>query len=130
MFGVLATVVDTVHALTMIAWVMGMPLLFVSRWPRARRVYAVYAVVFVVVSQASQWVLGECFFTTVARWFWESQPAGSAPADVGEWFTVRLARAIFGLAPSHRAIVWFSESAVVLTAVFALLSLRRERRHT
>jgi hypothetical protein len=96
-----------------------------KQWPRARRAYALYALVFVFVSQLSQWILGECLLTTIARWFWESQPAGTAPAGVEDWFTVRIARAVFGMAPSHRAIVWISEIAIVATAVAALASLRR-----
>ncbi len=114
----LAAGVDLVHAVLMTAWIFGLPLLFLHRWPRLSRVYGVYAVVFVVVSQSSRWLLGECFFTTLARWC-----ASSSPIPVSEeWFTVRLAQMVFRMTPSHRAIVWVSEGLIFLTAIGVLAS--------
>lgn len=121
----LATLIDLLHALSMLAWVAGLPLLVWRRHPRISRAYAVYALGFVALSQVSQWALGECFLTTLARWAWESQPPGTAPPDVQEWFSVRLARTVFGAAPSHRAVVWVSETMIVATAALALWSLRQ-----
>lgn len=123
----LATLIDVVHALSMILWVGGLPLLVWRKHPKLTRAYAAYALAFVVASQLSQWLLGECFLTTFARWAWESQPPGTAPPDVHDWFTVRLARAVFGAAPSHRAVVWLSELSIVVTAALALRSLHRQR---
>lgn len=123
----LATLIDLLHALSMIAWAGGLPLLVWRRYPRLSRAYAVYALAFVLISQLSQWILGECFLTTLARWAWESQPAGTAPPDVDDWFTVRLAHAVFGATPSHRAVVWASELSIVATAALALRSLRHQR---
>lgn len=123
----LAALIDLLHAVSMVVWAAGLPLLVWRKHPHLSRAYAVYALAFVLVSQLSQWVLGECFLTTLARWAWESQPAGSAPPDVDEWFTVRLARAVFGATPSHRAIVWVSELSIVVTAALALRSLRVHR---
>jgi hypothetical protein len=100
----LAPLIDLFHALLMAAWVLGLPLLFWRRHARLSRAYAIYALAFVVASQVSQWILGECFLTTLARFAWENQPAGTAPPDVEGWFTVRVARAVFGAAPSHRAL--------------------------
>jgi hypothetical protein len=126
----LATLIDFIHALTMLAWFVGLPLLVWRKYPRLTRAYALYALAFVVLSQLSYWVLGECFLTTMARTAWESQPVGTAPPDVEEWFTVRIARGVFGATPSHRSIVWLSEAAVVVTAALALRSLRPPRpRH-
>ena len=123
MLAVLGSVVDFVHALLMVAWVAGLPLLFCRRHPRVARGYAVYAVVFIVLNQASRFFLGECFLTSLSRFLWEhgGAPARSAP---GEWFTVRVAMAVFHRTPSHRAITVLSELLVLLTAVGMLWSTR------
>jgi hypothetical protein len=113
----LAPLIDVLHASLIAVWVLGLPLLVFRRRARLSRAYAIYALTFVVVSQVSQWVLGECFLTTLARFAWESQPAGTAPPDVEEWFTVRMAKAVFGATPSHRAVVVLSEIMIVVTAL-------------
>lgn len=123
----LAPLIDLLHATAMAVWVLGLPLLFFRRRARLSRAYAIYALAFVVASQLSQWILGECFLTTLARFAWESQPAGTAPPDVEEWFTVRLAKAVFGATPSHRAVIIVSELLIASTAVAALWSLHRHR---
>jgi hypothetical protein len=123
MFPVVGSLIDLLHALLMVAWVVGLPLLFWRRFPRATRLYAAYSVAFVVINQVSRLVLGECVLTTLARWFWErgGAPPRSAP---NEWFTVRLAMAVFHLTPSHRAITVLSELLVGVTAVGMLVSSR------
>jgi len=117
--------VDFVHAMLMVAWFAGLPLLFCRRWSRVARVYAIYAIAFVGASWISQWLWGECFLTAIALYFWEHVPS-SAPVS-NEWFTVRTARAVFHLAPSHRSIVLASEGMIVATAVGVLLQVRRPR---
>jgi hypothetical protein len=124
MWSALGALVDFVHALAMAAWVVGLPLLFVRRWPRLRLGYAIFAVGFVVLTRASMAFLGECFLTTVSRYFWEKAPAGAAS---GEWFTVRLAYWVFGMAPSHRAIAIVSEILVFVTAIGVLYSVLHRR---
>ena len=124
MWQVLGSIVDVVHALSMVAWIVGLPLLFFSRrCPRLTRAYSIYAIVFIVVSQLSQLALGECFLTTLARWFWEHPSSGAAPAASHDWFTVRMAKAIFDMSPSQRSIVIVSEVLILLTAAGVLLSL-------
>jgi len=120
MWASLAAGVDFVHALIMAAWVAGLPLLFWHRWPRLSRAYGIFAVAFIAVSQASHLLLGECFFTTLARW---CMSESSSPVS-GEWFTVRAAQAIFHLTPSHRSVVWVSEGLILVTAVGILASHR------
>ena len=122
--GAMAVSVDLLHAALMVTWFSGLPLLFWHRWPILSRAYAAYALAFVLVSQLSQWVLGQCILTSAAQAIWESQPSGTAPADASEWSTVRLARAVFRWAPSHRAIARISELLVLLTAVGVIRSLR------
>jgi hypothetical protein len=119
----LAVGTDFIHALLITLWIAGLPLLVWHRWPRAARIYAVYAVGFVALSQLSQRLLGECFLTAIALHFWEQVPS-SAPVS-REWFTVRIAQAVFHLAPSHRSIVHVSEALIVTTAVGVLWSLHR-----
>ena len=126
MWAILAAGVDFVHALLMAAWVGGLPLLFWHRWPRFTRVYGVYAVAFILVSQGSHWLFGECFFTTIARWCARS----SAAPISDEWFTVRVAQSVFRLTPSHRAIVWVSEALILMTALGALSSHKLWQRLT
>lgn len=128
MFLVLASAVDVLHALLMVAWVLGLPLLFWHRYPRLTRGYAIYALSFIILSQVSHYALGECFLTTLSRALWL---AGSPDpgAVAGEWFTVRLAYAVFRLSPSHRSIVYVSEALILLTAVGMLISMRRLRGH-
>jgi hypothetical protein len=125
MFPAIGSAIDLLHALLMVAWIGGLPLLFWHRFPRATRVYALYAVVFIAINQVSRLFLGECVLTTIARWFWEH---GGAPrSSPNEWFTVRIAMAVFHLTPSHRAITVLSELLVLVTAVGMLLSMRRAR---
>ena len=106
--------IDFVHALLMAAWILGLPLLFSTRWPRVARAYAVYAIAFVLVNQVSYLALGECFLTTLSRTFWQ-RAEGSTAAT--EWFTVRVAEAVFSLTPSHRAIKLASEALILATAI-------------
>jgi hypothetical protein len=115
----LAATTDFVHALLMSAWVLGLPLLFWRRRPRLTRAYGIYAIAFIVVSQVSHAVLGECVFTAVARWCAEHASSSSTPVSE-EWFTVRAAQAIFHLTPSHRGVTWVSEALIFVTALGAL----------
>ncbi|APR83961.1 Hypothetical protein A7982_09310 [Minicystis rosea] len=126
MFPVIASLVDFVHAIFMVLWVAGLPLLFTRKYPRATRWYARYAIGFIVLNQASRFFLGECFLTTVARFFWQ-HGGGPIPAEAHEWFTVRLAFAVFRMAPSHRAITILSEILIFVCAAGMLVALRRRR---
>jgi hypothetical protein len=129
MWQILGSAVDVIHALLMAFWVLGLPLLFVRRWPRLSRAYGIYAMVFIVLSQASEWILGECFLTTIAGRVWNSG-TDVVSVDASEWFTVRLAKWVFDMAPSHRSIVIVSEVLIFATAVGALLTLREHRSAT
>jgi len=124
-----ASVIDALHALFMVTWVLGLPLLFWRRWPRLTKAYGVYVVVFIVLSQASHYLLGECFLTALSRYFW--QLGGGAPSPGSEeWFTVRFAWFIFGLSPSHRSIVIASEALISITALGILFSMRHLRSNS
>lgn len=131
---ILGAAVDVLHALFMAAWVLGLPLLFWHRFPRITRAYAIYAIAFVVLNQASELVLGECFLTTLARIGWQhtGSTTSATLADPDEWFTVRFAQAIFHLTPSHRGIKLASEGLILTTAIGvtyrALVARRASRR--
>jgi hypothetical protein len=123
--------IDFFHALLMTAWVLGLPLLFSRRVPRSTRVYSVYAIAFIGVSQLSRALLGECFLTTLARACWDRAPLSSDSQSIsGEWFTVRIAQAVFRMTPTHRSIAVISEALIFLTAAGMLISLRRHRTST
>ncbi len=124
---VLGAAVDLFHALAMVAWVAGLPLLFWHGRPRLTRWYGLFALTFVAVLLTSQALLGECVLTTASRALWErASPEGGQASS--EWFTVRLAEAVFNMTPSHRAIKRVSEVLVAFCAAGALLSLRRTWR--
>jgi hypothetical protein len=127
MWSVVAALVDLLHALAMAAWVLGLALLFLHRWPRATRAYAIYAITFVVINEVSRALLGECFLTTLARMSWEHAARAGATPVSQEWFTVRLAEAIFRLTPTHRGIKLVSKALVLVTAIGVLVSLRHLR---
>jgi hypothetical protein len=129
----LGAAIDVLHALLMAAWVLGLPLLFWHRYPRLTRDYAVYAIAFIVLNQASQALLGECFLTTLARAAWQSTPGSGAGASPDEWFTVRLAQKVFDMTPSHRSIKLVSEALILVTAIgvaFRSVVARRLSRPT
>jgi hypothetical protein len=123
MWSALGAAVDVAHALFMAVWVLGLPLLFVRQRPGLTRAYAAYAIGFIVLNLASRWSLGECFLTVLARACWERSGNG-APVST-EWFSVRLARAVFQMTPSHDGIKRGSEALILLTAAGVLTSLRR-----
>lgn len=123
----LAAFVDFVHALAMVLWIGGIPLLFWHRWPRLSRAYAYYALAFIVISQLSHYLLGECFLTSLSRWLWQSSPAHPEEAP-HTWFTVRFAEAVFHLRPTERSIVIAWEVLVVVCGVGFFVHLRRGRR--
>jgi hypothetical protein len=126
MWPVLGSLVDFLHAIFMVAWIAGLPLLFWHKYPRLTRWYAGYVIVFVVLYQVSRVFLGECFLTTIARWLWE-HGGSEPPVAPNEWFTVRIAMAVFHMTPSHKAIKTIGGVLVFVSAVGALLSLCRPR---
>lgn len=120
---------DLIHALLMVAWVAGMPLLFLPRWPRLSRYYAFYSIIFIVVNLLSQSLLGECCFTTLARFCWHYGAGGHPLSPLyDEWFTVRLADSIFRMTPSHRLVKIATEGLIFVTAVGIAFRLREPKR--
>jgi hypothetical protein len=126
MWSALGAAVDVAHALFMAAWVLGLPLLFCHAQPRLRRAYALYAVAFIALNLASRAVLGECFLTALARACWErAAERGSGVPVSQEWFSVRLAEAVFRMTPTHGGIKIGSEALILVTAIGVLAPLRR-----
>lgn len=118
MYAVLAVTVDLIHALAMVLWVVGLPLLFIRRFPRLRLAYAIYAIAFVILNRVSMALLDQCFLTALVRPLWAR--AGATGAD--DWFTVRAAYAVFGMAPSHRTLAVLGEALISITAAGVLVT--------
>ena len=118
-----ASSVDVLHVMAMIVWGVGLPLLVWHRFPALSRVYAWYAAAFVVLSVASNQVLGECFLTTLARHLWEA--AGSHRERVP--FTVVLANTVAGVRPTTREAVLVWQAAILATSVGTLFYWHKAR---
>lgn len=125
MWTLLGVGVDVIHAAAMAAWFAGFPLLFASRLPRLRLAYAIYAVGFILVSQASMIFFNECILTVLTQWLWSHDPTHVIS---NQWFTERLAGSVFGMAPSRHIISRISEAMVLATAVGVIVSIVRARR--
>jgi hypothetical protein len=109
---------DFVHIAAMAAWALGLPLLFWHRWPRLSFAYTLYAVVFVIASQGSQWVLGECFLTTFSRDLW-----AAAGVQADGTFTGRLVNFVAGIRPRTESVLVIWEVAIVVTCLAVCWSL-------
>jgi hypothetical protein len=121
---ILAATVDLAHGLVMVAWGLGLPLLFWHRFPRLSRGYMWFALSFVILSVASQELLGECFLTRIARELW-LQSGGYRGREP---FTVLFANAVAGIRPTAREAVLVWEVAVFVTSAASLWCWRGTRR--
>jgi hypothetical protein len=122
-FRALAASVEVVHALAMLVWGVGLPLLLWHRYKRLSRAYMWFAVVFVMTSVLSHVYFGECFLTTLARRFWIA--GGGFREHVP--FTALLANTIAGIRPSARTTVVVWEIAILATSVSTLWCWRKTR---
>ena len=120
-YTVLAASVDFAHALSMLLWGLGLPLLVWHHFPRLSRAYMWFAAVFVAISLASHGAWGECVLTRVARELWRR---GGGYRD-GVPFVALLANSIAGVRPSNRQVVLLWEIAIFLTSVGGLWCWRR-----
>jgi hypothetical protein len=120
MYAALAVASDLTHLAAMLAWALGLPLLLWHRWPRLSLVYGWYGLLFVLASQLSHLLIGECFLTTSSRLLWEA--AGDPTSSS---FTVRLVEAVAGCRPSERSVVVAWQLGVVGTCIGALWSIHR-----
>ena len=116
MYRLLAATVDAIHALSMVVWGLGLPLLVWHRYRRLSRAYMVFTIAFVAISVGSHAFLGECVLTTWARQLWL---AGGGYRD-GVPFTAHLASVVAGLHPERREVVLAWELAVGLSSVGTL----------
>jgi hypothetical protein len=120
----LAAGVDALHAVSMLVWGLGLPLLFWHRFRRLSHAYMLYALVFVAVSVSSHFLLGECVLTTLARELWLH---GGGYRD-GVPFTALLANTVAGMRPSRREVVLLWEIAVFGTSAGSVWCWLRTRR--
>lgn len=100
----------------MLLWGIGLPLLLWHRFPRLSRVYMKFAIGFVVISIVSQYLLGECVLTTLARAL--SRAGGGQRGSVP--FMATLANTVAGIRPTQRGVVLVWEVAVLATSVGSL----------
>ena len=117
-YSTLAMLVDLAHAAAMVAWGLGLPLLFWHRFERLSHFYTWFAALFVVSTVASRLALGECFLTTIARDLWYA--AGGFREQVP--FTVVLTNTVAGIRPTYRSVVVLWELAVLVTSLGSLWS--------
>jgi hypothetical protein len=119
----LASLVEFAHGAVMVAWGLGLPLLFWHRFPRLSRGYMWFALTFVATSVISHEVLDECFLTTLARELW-IQGGGYRGREP---FTVHFANAVAGIRPTTRQAVIMWELAVFVTSAASLWCWRGTR---
>jgi hypothetical protein len=125
-FQVAAQLIDISHALAMLLWALGLPLLFWHRFPSLSHAYMLFALGFVVGTVASHQLLGECFLTSLARYCWNQ--AGVLREAVP--FTTVLANSVAGFRPRTRTVVIVWESLVLLSGVGGLYYWHRLSRAT
>lgn len=121
----LGAFIDVFHALVMIVWIAGLPLLFWHRYPLLSKVYFWYALVFIIINQLSHYLLGQCILTSIASYFWSKSTGPSTQ----EWFSVRFAYFIFGLTPSHRGVKVATEILIAIAAIGGLYSMYRKKHN-
>lgn len=124
MYELLSASVDVLHAVAMLVWGIGLPLLFWHRWPALSRGYMVYSLAFIAASVASQLVLDECFLTTLARDLAERGTNEILRQRTS--FTVRLVEAVAGMRPTERLAVRLWELAVFITCMGMLVHTWRQ----
>lgn len=127
-FELLGAAVDGLHAVAMVVWGLGFPLLFWHRWVSLTRIYMLYSLVFIVVSVISHLALGQCFLTVIAR---ELYLAGHHPElrDTTS-FIVRIVEFVAGIRPSERWAVWVWEAGLFAGSAATLWSLHRDKERT
>lgn len=105
--------VDLIHAVAMIVWAIGLPLLIWHRYPRLSHAYMWYSLTFIIITLVSHWVLGQCFLTVLARVCWNA--AGIERAEVP--FTTLLVNKVAGIRPSSRTSVLIWEFAILISCI-------------
>jgi hypothetical protein len=125
-FELLGAAVDALHALAMVVWGLGLPLLFWHRWRTVTRVYTTYSLIFIGISVASHLLLGQCFLTVMSR---ELYLAGHHPElREGASFIVQAVEFVAGIRPSERWAVWVWQAALFAGSAGTLWSLHRDRK--
>lgn len=113
----IAVSIQVFHALVMMLWILGLPLLFWHRYPKLTIGYACFALVFIIINQISHYTLGECILTTMERWCWDHS---GHHITTEQWFSVRFAHFIFGFTPSHHGIKVATELLIAISAIGGL----------
>lgn len=120
----LAIATDVFHALLMVVWVVGIPLLFWRRYPRLSVAYCIFSALFIIVNQVSHYTLGRCVFTVIADWFY----AHAGQPSSNEWFAVRISKMVFGCIPTHRGIKVVTQILIAIGAVGGIYYFYNSRK--
>ncbi len=123
-YRLLASSVDALHAAGMLLWGLGLPLLVWHRFRRLSHAYMLYALVFVAVTLASHFLLGECVLTTLARKLWVH--GGGYRDEIP--FTALLANTVAGIRPDRREVVLLWEVAIFATSAGSVWCWLRTRK--
>ena len=119
----LAVATDVIHAVAMILWIIGLPLLFWRKHSYLSLAYATYSLIFIIINQVSHYTLGKCIMTELSQYCWKHSV--NHP-DTSEWFAVRFSQIIFGLTPTHVLVKQLTEGLICLSAIGGItLSYRK-----
>jgi hypothetical protein len=111
----MSIIVELIHAILMIAWILSIPFLFLKRWKKLTIISVIYNISFITVNRISHWILGECILTRAARW------AGGEWNN--EWFTIKIIRIIFGFIPTNKNIIYIEQTLLFTVSIGILFSL-------
>jgi hypothetical protein len=116
----MAAIVEFLHALVILGLIVLVPFLFYRRWRKLTIFAAVYSIIFIVVNRISQWTLGECIFTRIARWV--------GGAWDGQLFIVKFSNTIFGFIPSNKQVVLLEQAMVLIVCIGILFSFGKGKK--
>lgn len=96
----------------MVTCVVAIPFLFWHRYKNLTTFCCAYTLFFIVTNRLSQWFLGECVLTTLAR-----QTSASPDND---WFVVRFSKWVFGVTVTAKQVAGAETLLVALVCLGVL----------
>jgi hypothetical protein len=111
--------IEILHTIVILTLVGLVPFLFVKKWKILTRLATIYSVIFITINRMSQWILGECILTRMARWVggdWN-----------GELFIVKTLRIIIGVTPSNIQVFWIEDILILIVILGILFSLKQKK---
>src|SRR5579859_2116961 len=105
----LASLIEFIHSLLIILLVILIPFLFFSKWRKLQIFSAIYCAIFIVGNRLSQWFLGECWLTRLARYaggVWD-----------GQLFIVKFSRGVFNCIPTNKQIIYLEQAMFLIVCL-------------